>query len=134
MITRQEALALLEILGESPVIAPKVKDMLNEMSFCIDAETIGLHLWDAAGRLQAGGGVHAGHPAGQGRRRLSAGDHARLRRAADRVGGGRRVPTQQPDPVLRQLPRGVFRRGSHRGGGSADLRSQAAHGVTAARM
>ncbi len=47
MITRQEALALLAILDESPVIAPKVKDMLNEMSYCIEAETIGLHLWDA---------------------------------------------------------------------------------------
>ena len=47
MITRQEALALIAILGESPIIAPKVKEMLNEMSFCIDAETIGLHLWDA---------------------------------------------------------------------------------------
>lgn len=47
MITRQEALALIAILDESPVIAPKVKDMLNEMSYCIEAETIGLHLWDA---------------------------------------------------------------------------------------
>ena len=51
MITRQEALALIAILDESPVIAPKVKDMLNEIAYCIDIEEIGLHVWGAPEKL-----------------------------------------------------------------------------------
>lgn len=48
MITRKEAINVLEYLIDSPILDNDLLSDLADIIYCINAETVGLHVWGAS--------------------------------------------------------------------------------------